>query len=497
MKIFGYSISKILQLVFLILSVLVILFAGLKIHWGLSLIIGIIPLIIASSLFIASSPYWIFISLFIFNYFIMGLTRYLPGLKGGVTMDLLILFIIASLIINKINPKTKYNWNRVNNPMTYSILIWVFYCFLQLFNPESVSSQAWYTGARAMSLYIIIIYIISILIINNYKKVKRIIFIWSILTILAFIKVLIQKNFGFDFAEKRWLFLDEGARTHIIYSGIRYFSFFTDAATFGCSMGFSFVTFLISAFGQKNQKHKIYYIFVALIALYSMFQSGTRVAIAIPFVGIASYLVLSKRVKIILIFGGLLVFMFVFFKYTNIGEGNSTIRRARTAFNPNEDASFLVRKNNQEKMKIYMVNKPFGIGIGLSASRAQRYGSYTKLSELPTDSWLVLVWIETGIIGLSLYIGVLLFILAYSAYIIMFKLKNKELRQYMMGLFGGIAGMMVAAYANEAFTQFPNGFIVYIGLAMISISPYFDKEIEEKEQKEKEIVEGSKQFTAL
>ncbi|MFA5541355.1 MAG: O-antigen ligase domain-containing protein, partial [Bacteroidales bacterium] len=129
--------------------------------------------------------------------------------------------------------------------------------------------------------------------------------------------------------------------------------------------------------------------------------------------------------------------------------------------------------------------------------RAQKYGSYTKLSELPTDSWLVLVWIETGIIGLSLYIGVLLFILAYSAYIIMFKLKNKELRQYMMGLFGGIAGMMVAAYANEAFTQFPNGFIVYIGLAMISISPYFDKEIEEKKQKEKEIVEGSKQFTAL
>ena len=214
-----------------------------------------------------------------------------------------------------------------------------------------------------------------------------------------------------------------------------------------------------------------------------MFQSGTRVAIAIPFVGIASYLVLSKRVKIILIFGGLLIFMFVFFKYTNIGEGNSTIRRARTAFNPNEDASFLVRKNNQEKMKIYMVNKPFGIGIGLSASRAHKYGSYTKLSEIPTDSWMVLIWIETGIVGLCLYIGFLLFILVYCAYIIMFKLKNQELRQYMMGLYGGIAGLMVSNYATEALAQFPNGFIVYIGLAMISISPYFDKEIEEKEQK--------------
>ena len=53
----------------------------------------------------------------------------------------------------------------------------------------------------------------------------------------------------------------------------------------------------------------------------------------------------------------------------------------------------------------------------------------------------------------------------------------------MMGLFGGIAGLIVSAYANEAFAQFPNGLIVYIGLAMISLSPYFDKEIEEKEQK--------------
>lgn len=483
MKIFGYSIPRILQLVFLIISVLIILFAGIKIHWALSLAIGLIPLIIASSLFIASSPYWIFISLFIFNYFIMGLTRYIPVLKGGISMDFIIIIVISSLIINSINPKTKYNLKRINNPIAFSILIWVIYCILELFNPQSVSSQAWLTGARGMSLYFIVIYILSIIIINDYKKLKVVLFIWSILTIIAFIKVYIQKNYGFDLAEKRWLYVDGGARTHIIYSGIRYFSFFNDAATFGCSMAFSFVVFLISAFGKINLKYKIYYIIVSLIALYSMFQSGTRVAMVIPFIGIASYLALSKRIKTVLIFGTFLVFIFVFFKYTYIGQGNSTIRRARTAFNPNEDASYLLRKENQAKMKTYMVDKPFGIGIGLSAGRSQRYGYYTKLSEIPTDSWLVLVWIETGIVGLCLYIGLLLFILTYCALIIIFKLKNKELRQYMMGLYGGVAGIMVSAYANEAFTQFPNGFIVYISLALITISPYFDKEIEEKEQK--------------
>lgn len=483
MKIFGYSISKILQLVFLILSVSVILFAGLKIHWGLSLIIGIIPLIIASSLFIASSPYWIFISLFIFNYFIMGLTRYLPGLKGGVTMDLLILFIIASLIINKINPKTKYNWNRVNNPMTYSILIWVIYCFLELFNPESISTKAWVGGLRGMAMYFLVIVVLTQIICKNYKQMKTIIFIWSILTLTALIKVYIQKNYGFDTGEKRWLYVDGGAITHIIYSGIRYFSFFTDAATFGCSMAFSFVTFFISAIGEKKKSIKIYYIIIACFSIYGMLLSGTRVAIVIPFIGLAVYLVFSKKIKTVITFSLLLISLFVFFKYTMIGEGNSLIRRARTTFSPYKDASYVVRKDNQVMIKIYMKNKLFGVGLGLGGTKAKNYGSYTSLSKIPTDSWLVTIWEETGIVGLCVYIGTLLFIMGYGGYIIMFKLKDKELRHYMIGLYSGIAGMIVSSYASDFFTQFPNGFIVYIGLAMISISPYFDKEIEEKEQK--------------
>ena len=79
--------------------------------------------------------------------------------------------------------------------------------------------------------------------------------------------------------------------------------------------------------------------------------------------------------------------------------------------------------------------------------------------------------------------------MGYGAYIIMFKLKNNELRHYMIGLYGGIIGMIIASYANEAFAQFPNGFIVYTGLAFIFVSPHFDKELAEKEPIEKKLVE--------
>ncbi|MFA7082069.1 MAG: O-antigen ligase family protein [Bacteroidales bacterium] len=494
MKKFRFSISNSIQLIFLLISVFIILYLAIKISPLLALLFAIIPIALSFSLFFLSSPYSLLIVLFIANYYIMGLVRYIPFLKGGITLDILIILAIASLMIKSLSPIKINTWERVNNPLVYIILIWVIYSFMQLFNPESNFPQAWFTGVRGISLYLLIIVIITKLIVTDYKKMKYIIFIWSILTLTAIIKAYIQKTYGFDWAENKWLFVGGGKSTHLISSGTRYFSFFNDAATFGCSMALSFVVFIITAMGKTSIKYRIYYISVALLSFYAMLLSGTRVALVIPFIGLASYLILSKKIKIAIYLSLLLTVAFVFFKFTYIGENNSNIRRARTAFNPNQDASFIVRKKNQAKMKTYMVDKPFGIGIGLSAGRAEKYGYYSKLSAIPTDSWLVLVWIETGIIGLVLYIGLLLFILAYCAYILTFKLKNNELRHYMMGIFGGIAGMIASSYANEAFNQFPNGFIVYMGIALICVSPYYDKELEENKPNTKKLVENKREL---
>ena len=484
-----FKLSRFAQALFLIISVFIILFVGIKINWILGFTLGFLPLILFGSLFVFSNPYWFFLSIFIFNYYIMGITRYVPSIPGGIIMDAMLVIMIIVLIINGFSKRVPILWDRAKTPLTFSVLIWLIYCILEIFNPESISTKAWVGGLRGMAMYFLVIVVLTQIICKNYKQMKTIIFIWSILTLTALIKVYIQKNYGFDTGEKRWLYVDGGAITHIIYSGIRYFSFFTDAATFGCSMAFSFVTFFISAIGEKKKSIKIYYIIIACFSIYGMLLSGTRVAIVIPFIGLAVYLVFSKKIKTVITFSLLLISLFVFFKYTMIGEGNSLIRRARTTFSPYKDASYVVRKDNQVMIKIYMKNKLFGVGLGLGGTKAKNYGSYTSLSKIPTDSWLVTIWEETGIVGLCVYIGTLLFIMGYGGYIIMFKLKDKELRHYMIGLYSGIAGMIVSSYASDFFTQFPNGFIVYIGLAFIFVSPHFDKEIAEKELIEKKLVE--------
>lgn len=173
----------------------------------------------------------------------------------------------------------------------------------------------------------------------------------------------------------------------------------------------------------------------------------------------------------------LLLMLFVFFKFTYIGHGNAEIRRMRSAFNVSEDASFIARMQNQEKMRTFMDTHPFGVGVG-KAKRSEQ-GDY--LYQLPTDTSYVYVWVETGIVGLTFFIAMFLIILLRGSYLIWFKIKDRELKGLLSALLGGIAGMLVSSYGNEMLQQFPNGPTVYMCLAFVLLGPQFDKEISDNE----------------
>ncbi|MGV8090335.1 MAG: O-antigen ligase family protein [Mangrovibacterium sp.] len=228
---------------------------------------------------------------------------------------------------------------------------------------------------------------------------------------------------------------------------------------------------------MENKILKFYFIIVALAAGYGMLISGTRAAIVVPFTGYALFALLSKNTKVIV--GGLflLIVAFTILNFTMIGQGNSYIRRMRTTFHPEKDASFVLRMENQKKMRAYMADKPFGVGLG--TAKAAQYSS-SEVSKIPTDSWLVMIWVETGIVGLVLYLGIIIFILAKGGHIVMFKVKNKELRGIGCAFLAGILGMFVASYANEVIAQFPNGPIIYMAMAFVFMAERFDQEIQNK-----------------
>ena len=89
-----------------------------------------------------------------------------------------------------------------------------------------------------------------------------------------------------------------------------------------------------------------------------------------------------------------------------------------------------------------------------------------------------MIWVETGIVGLMLHLGILFYVLARGMYLVMFRLKDRQLKIIIGSLTAGIFGIMVTSYANEILGQFPTGIIIYMSMAFIFISPSLDKEIE-------------------
>ena len=441
--------------------------------FALFAVIIAVPVVFMALLAMLSSPLVMFFAVFVFNYFVMGFMRYVDSGGISVLMDIFLWLQLLLIITHKVL-KRDHEWGRAVNLLTVMSLVWTLYCVLELVNPSAVF-EAWLMSRRLIYQGFMMALIVSLLF-TYFKQVRWLVILYSVLTLLAIAKVLIQYKFGFDDYEMAWLINSESIKTHILYGGsvIRYFSFFTDAGNFGSNMGCAGIMFLLLAFYERKVAMRVYYAIVGMLAIYVMFLSGTRGAMLVPLAGLALYTVLSKNFKVMAIGGVVLVVLYVFFAHTYIGESNALIRRMRTAFHPTEDASFQVRMRNQAVLREYLKSKPFGEGIGLGGVDGRKY-AYRVTTQIPNDSWYVKIWMETGIVGLILYVGILVAVLLRCSYIIMFKVKDKVLRGYLMAMLCGTFGMAVSAYGNAFLGQMPTMLLMYVFLGIAINGECFDK----------------------
>lgn len=477
-KIIEYSINKHLINWGLIICLMLFYLISIKLGYNQGVFFACFPIILISLSYSFKYPIWVFILLFTVNYFIMGINRYI-SVPASIVADILFILIFVSIIINSI--KEKIDLNKVKNPLTLFCFLWALFCSIEAINPNIKGLVPWFTYVRPMAFYPLFTVIITALLIKKYRNIHWLLILWAIFTLMGAAKGYWQRNHGFDATELRWLYLGDGARTHLISTGIRFFSFFTDAGNFGSSMGFSMVVFSISGLFIKKRWLKILFFSAAIAGMYGMVISGTRGALAVPFAGYALFVILSKRWKLAITSMAILITSFLFLNFTNIGDSNRLVHRMRSAFDIN-DASLQVRLIHQRTMKQYMKDLPFGAGIGISQESVPANSHLATLAKLPKDSWFVKVWVYTGVVGLTFYILLLTATIIWGSYIILFKIKNEELRGILAGMLAGTFGMMASAYGNEIFTQFPNCILIYTCQALVFLAPYFDKELEKKKE---------------
>jgi O-antigen ligase len=173
----------------------------------------------------------------------------------------------------------------------------------------------------------------------------------------------------------------------------------------------------------------------------------------------------------------IMVGVFGFLKFTTIGNSVYEIRRFRTGLDP-DNPSLVVRFENQQKLKAYLADKPFGGGIGSAGNWGLRFSPGTFLANTPTDSWYVQIWAEQGIVGLSLHLMILLYILGYGSYYCMVQCKNERYKYKAIALLSGMFGIMAASYGSGALGQMPNGLIVYMSMAFIFMMRGWEKDYE-------------------
>lgn len=465
--------------VFAVLFFLVILLlrVTLNINHYLGLAISLVPFGIIAFLYLVERPYMSFIMIFTANYFVSGASRYITALAPGITMDIIIGSSIIIILLQGLKSDKETKLSDALNRLTLVSFLWFLYCLFQFMNPESSSPLAWLVNVRGIGVYFLLVTAIASIVLKRYKDLKNVLFLWAVFCLIAVFKAFIQKSVGFDFAESRWL-AEGGYRTHIIHTGIRYFSFFTDAGNFGSGIAFSMVIFGIAALNIKEKRLRNFYILVALACGYGMIISGTRGSLIIPFTGLTLYTVLSRNIRIIIPTFAVLLFGFWFLNFTYIGHGNTYIRRMRSAFNP-DDASLNVRLENQRLLRTAMMGKPLGVGIGMKRGNAVLYTPHPVLSKIPHDSWYVLLWVETGIVGMILYILMLLYIIGYGIYVVQVRIRNPELKGIISAFVCALFGVSIAAYSLEIFGQFPNSILIYVTMTFIFLSPKYDKELEE------------------
>lgn len=437
------------------------------------IILTIVPLIVLLVSYLFLNPYKTFFFLFVYNYFAMGVSRYFY-LQWGLGIEGLSLLIYMGVLFKSFSRNLQFLEKQ--NELSLVSLIWFIYIVLQIYNPESYNNEAWFYGMRSIALTALLIIPLTTLFVDKLTIVNKLLRLWAWFSILAVIKGWGQLYIGFDWAEQAWMD-SGGALTHMIWSGLRVFSFFTDAGQFGASMGQSGVVFAIVAIGKKSNRERLFYIVASLLSIYGMFLSGTRGAIAVPAAGFLMFLVIVKNWRLLIIGSLILGSVFFVLRFTSIGSGNAQITRMRTTFNSN-DESLQIRLNNQAILKEYLKDKPFGAGVGSAGSIGDKYYPSKLSSQIATDSWYVLIWVQLGVVGLLLHIGILLYMLARGALKIMIYVNDKETYFIMTGLLCAFCGILVASYGNAILGQLPSCLLCYISIAIVFNSEKYQQKLD-------------------
>jgi putative inorganic carbon (HCO3(-)) transporter len=407
----------------------------------------------------------LYINIF-YSFFAFGFARFLYPMviQVGIVTDILILSTFMSLIIRRTNLRKSIN-EFARTPVVIAVLLYVFFLFIELFNPYAHSFEGWFQTFRRFFGSVFILFF-SYNVFTSYAKIRRfVIVLFTLCTITGMYGCLQQWHGYFDF-EMQWLLSDpHGFALINIHGELRKISTMSDPTAYGILMAACSVFFIILAVNQKKWVNTALLLAGTFFMLLGMAYSGTRTANAVLVSGLAVYILLRFDHKGTRIFAIVATFVFLGLLYAPI-YGNTTLNRFRSSFAGKEDASFNVREVNRKFIQPYIHRHPIGGGIGTAGAQGLRFNPGHYLAGFPPDSGYLKKALETGWIGL-MFICILYFITLRYGVKHYFRAKNKRYRILYAATISSIFAFYLAEFPQEAIGQITDIVVYYPWIAMM------------------------------
>ncbi len=392
----------------------------------------------------------------------------------GVALDGLLVIFAVSMLAGLAKSK---DFSMFKHPVSYMVLLWMYYCIFEFFNPWTVSRMAWLFTVRSLA-GLLFLYFIAVYALDSVEKIKRVIKVILALGVVAAAYGLNQEFNGFSQAELAWLYADE-KRFQLIFqwSRMRVFSLFAEPTTCGIVMGYLAAMCTVLIFGPYKiwQKALLGIGMISMLAV--MGYAGSRTPIAMFPASLAFFVLLYPKKHI-------LVISMVFFTFGSLAmmksTGNPVLHRIQSAFKPGADASMQVRFDNQKMVQPFIRKMPIGSGLGTTGDWGRRFAPGFWLANFAHDSGLVRIAVEAGWIGLIIYI-VFLFTIMVTGIRQFFRVKDPVIKNLTLAIVVVMFCLMVASYPQEAIPMLPTSLVFYLLLACMVRLGKLDEQQQEAE----------------
>jgi putative inorganic carbon (HCO3(-)) transporter len=362
-----------------------------------------------------------------FAYLIMFLGRFRVPFPMGTLMDVVEILLMFSFFLRQ---KYQRNWSFMQDRTTVVIVIWVLYNLLESINPWADSRLAWLYAVRPIAL-VALTYFIFEFFIDDVKFIRTIFKLWIALSVIAAVYGLKQEFIGFAQFEKSWITSDKTIEgLYFIGGHWRKFSIFSDPVAFAYNMVISSLLCFSLMTGAIVKWKKWLLGMLGGLFFFAMLYSGTRGAYVLYPAAFLLYSILKYNRKVMIV--GLIAVCFATILII-MPTSNYTLYRFQTAFKPNKDPSYILRKNNQKKIQPFILTHPLGGGIGSTGVWGQRFSPYSRLASFPPDSGYVRVAVEAGWLGLLVFCT-FIFVVLRTGIVNFFEIRDPELKSFCLAM---------------------------------------------------------------